>query len=334
MNAKNIKLNKLVKILSIMAAVSIVLLGIVVPVFDIPAYFRGEQLAFGVISPKTFDVNMSETFAINDLSSLEVDMYFSDIFVETNKNDKITLSYTGSIVSGEMIDEPHLLISESSDGLQIKSAFRSGLNTGNSTLILKLSIPENKLKDLKLETSSGYISVSGSPSENMILDTSSGKISLDGFRAKRLSTDSSSGNHEISNIEVETLNMSSSSGNISVKKTSSTKLKMNLTSGRAKLESYSGNLDFSSSSGSLMASFESVDNEVRTKSTSGDITLFFDSDAGFILDAETSSGDIDIDFPVTMEGNFDKDNFQGSVADGRGLVSIHTSSGDITINKK
>lgn len=353
MNAKDIKLKKLVKILLITAAVSLVLLGIVVPVFNIPAYFRGEQLAFGVISSKTFEVNISKTFAIDGLSTIEADMYFSDILVETNKNDKISLSYTGSFVGEEMIDEPYLLISESSDGLQIKSAFRSGFNTGNSTLILKLSIPENKLKDLKLGTSSGKITVSGSPSENLVLDASSGKISLDGFRGIRLSTDSSSGNHEIFNIEVDDLNMSStsgditvhsgtlvqsrikaSSGDVSLEKTSSADLKIDLTSGRANLEKYSGNLDFSSSSGSLTASFESVDNELRVNSTSGDITLFLNSDAGFILDAETSSGDIDIDFPVTMEGKFDKDNFQGSVADGRGLVSIDTSSGDITINKK
>jgi Toastrack DUF4097 len=353
MNVKDIKLKKLVKIFSIMAAVSLVLLGIVVLVFDIPAYFRGEQLAYGVKSGKTIDVNMSETFDIDGISSIEADMYFSDILVETNSSDKITLSYVGSFVSGEMIDKPHLLISESSDGLQIKSAFRSGFNTGNSTLVLKLSIPEKLLKELQLGTSSGDIILSGSPSENLILDTASGKISLDGYRGKQLSTDSSSGDHEIFNIEVDALNISSTSGDVTVhsgklvqsiintssgdvtlEKTSSANLKIDLTSGRAKLEKYSGNLDFSSSSGSLMASFESVGNEIRANSSSGDITLIFDADDGFTLNADTSSGDIDIEFPVTMTGNFDKDQFQGSVADGGGRVSIDTSSGDITIKKK
>ena len=353
MKLKDIKLKKVIEILIITAAVSIMLLGLVVWIFNIPAYFRGEKGAYVMTPENSVSVNVNKTYEIDGITSIDIDLLFSDIDVLVTDDDTISFLYIGSVISKPEFKEPFLVFNKTLGKLQIKTTYSTGYNVANSSVVLKLSIPEGKLKELKLATSSGDITVFGNAAGKMILDTSSGSIAVNGFTGTELICESSSGDQNYIHLEVGKLHLSSSSGDVTIDDSSSDKTvvetssggieirqfgtkenQIETISGQVNMENYSGNLNFSSSSGALKASFDREGVEIIADTSSGDVTLLFKEDAGFTLKVDTSSGQLRSDFPLTLSGDYDKDKINGSVGDGQRLVKVKTSSGDITINRK
>lgn len=353
MKLKEIKLKKLIEILVITAALSTLLLGLVVWIFDIPAYMRGEKGAYAITPENSIAVNVSKSYKIEGITSIDADLRFSDIDVSVTDSDSVSFVYTGSVISRPDFEEPFLVFSETTGRLTIRTTFKDGYSVANSNVVLKLSIPENKLKELKLATSSGDIHVTGTSAEILFLDASSGEITVNGFSGDSLNCESSSGYNDLLDVAVNNLSVSTSSGKVTLRSSSaessfietssgdilisdfsSAENKIDTTSGSAELENFSGNLDFSSSSGLLRAAFEDEGDEIIADTSSGDVVLLFDNDAAFTIKSETSSGEFIIDFPMTLQGTYDNDHIRGKVGDGSGLVKISTSSGDITIKSR
>ena len=64
---------------------------------------------------------------------------------------------------------------------------------------------------------------------------------------------------------------------------------------------------------------------------SASITLDLPDDAAFTLDAESESGAINVDHPLTVEGKISKKHVRGDVRGGGPLLVIDTGSGSIRI---
>ena len=64
---------------------------------------------------------------------------------------------------------------------------------------------------------------------------------------------------------------------------------------------------------------------------SGSVRISLPGDAAFELDAESNSGDIDIDHPITVQGMISEDRLKGEVRGGGALLRVRTGSGDIRI---
>ncbi|MBI9097062.1 MAG: DUF4097 family beta strand repeat protein [Spirochaetaceae bacterium] len=353
MKLKDIKLNQLVKMLALIAASSIVLLGLVVWIFDIPAYFRGEKGSYVLTDENSVSVNVNKTYEMDGISSIEADLSFSDIDVIVRDVDSVSFIYTGSVISKPEFEEPFLLFNMDGGKLSIRTTMKSGYRVANSNLVLKISLPENKLKELNLATTSGDITLLGNASENLLISTSSGDAAVNGYGGDSLKTRTSSGHQDYINLNVAMLDLSSSSGDITMDDSVSEKTvigtssgeitivnftsdenRIKTTSGKVLIDDYSGNLDFSSSSGRLNGGFLFGGYEILARTSSGDVTLTFPEDAGFQVRTETSSGDFNTDFPLTLEGDFSDDRVSGRIGDGSGLVNVHTSSGDISIKTR
>jgi Toastrack DUF4097 len=353
MKLKDIKLKKLIEILIITAAVSIMLLGLVIWIFNIPAYLRGEKGPHAMTPENSVTVNLNKTYEIENITSIDADLGFSDIDVIVNDGDTVSFVYSGSLISNPEFKEPFLIFRESMGRLTIETTFTGNYNISNSTVVLKLSIPADKLKELKLRASSGDITVFGDAAEKLIIDTSSGEIAVNGLSGESLTADSSSGDQNFINLELKSLDVSSSSGDISLNNSTAAKAyystssgeiiadefnseacRVETTSGNVQMDNYSGNLNFSSSSGLLDVIFGEEGDEIIADTSSGDVMMTFAENAGFNIRMETSSGDFNIDFPLTLEGDYNDDSINGRIGDGEGLVRISTSSGDITIKSK
>jgi DUF4097 and DUF4098 domain-containing protein YvlB len=68
------------------------------------------------------------------------------------------------------------------------------------------------------------------------------------------------------------------------------------------------------------------------RASSGDVTLRVPSNASFRLYAHTSSGDIDAEIPIVMEGTAAKHELRARLGDGKARVEAETSSGKITLH--
>ena len=67
---------------------------------------------------------------------------------------------------------------------------------------------------------------------------------------------------------------------------------------------------------------------------SGDIRLILPSGSNFKLNVKTSSGNLDTDFSLMMQGNIGRKRLQGVVGRGGAYINISTFSGDIQIKKR
>ena len=69
---------------------------------------------------------------------------------------------------------------------------------------------------------------------------------------------------------------------------------------------------------------------------SGTVHLNLPASVGAVFSVETFSGDIDSDFPVTMQpgqGRTSQDRFEFTIGDGKARISAETFSGKIIINR-
>jgi hypothetical protein len=103
----------------------------------------------------------------------------------------------------------------------------------------------------------------------------------------------------------------------------------------------SGSIDLRGVQGSLRADAGSGGIRVEGRQAgpweldtgSGSIRIRLPENASFELDAESSSGDIDVDHAITVQGKISEDHLKGQVGDGGSLLHVRTGSGDIRIRK-
>lgn len=72
---------------------------------------------------------------------------------------------------------------------------------------------------------------------------------------------------------------------------------------------------------------------LKLSSVNGDVSISVPGDAAFDLDASTVNGDIDSDFPITVNGKLRKQQLRGVVNGGGRRLSLNTVNGSVRIAK-
>ena len=111
-----------------------------------------------------------------------------------------------------------------------------------------------------------------------------------------------------------------------------------ITADRAEVNTVSGKVDLDgsfrqvtggSTSGEVDLALRKCPDRIELTTVSGDVELKLPQNAGFTLDYSTVSGDLESDLPLTTERN------GGHICgDGSGRITIDTTSGDLTIEKR
>jgi len=101
-------------------------------------------------------------------------------------------------------------------------------------------------------------------------------------------------------------------------------------SGGVRINRARGSLDVQTGSGGIRA-YGKMEGEWRLKASSGDVHIRLSKAASFDFDCRTSSGGIQSDHPVTIQGRMSRNELSGSVGGGGDLLHVRTSSGDIRI---
>jgi len=122
----------------------------------------------------------------------------------------------------------------------------------------------------------------------------------------------------------------SGSGSIDVAQTGAGDVNASSNSGGVRLRGVQGGLRASTSSGGLDVEGQ-VAGDWRLSSSSGHVTVNVPAKQGFDLDANSNSGRIDVDFPITVSGTIGKHALRGSARGGGPLVHVRTTSGGISI---
>jgi len=98
------------------------------------------------------------------------------------------------------------------------------------------------------------------------------------------------------------------------------------------VDATSRSLSIDTGSGGITADLQRDIASLRAETGSGDIAIHAPASLGAQVAIETSSGEIETDFPmqVTRHG---RDHMVGTIGDGKGTIAIETGSGQIRLLK-
>ncbi len=123
---------------------------------------------------------------------------------------------------------------------------------------------------------------------------------------------------------------STGSGSIVMSQTAPGDVKASTGSGGMELTGIVGALKASAGSGRIRVDGHQEGDWI-IDAGSGSVRIRLPADAAFTLDAETGSGGIDIDHPLTIEGKVSKRHLRGDVRGGGHLLRVDTGSGGVRI---
>lgn len=173
---------------------------------------------------------------------------------------------------------------------------------------------ENVDGDLLVDTGSGHVDVRGLRGERASIDTGSGHVSLRDAEVPGIQVDTGSGHVEMDQITCEDIEVDTGSGHVEIDELSADAAMIDTGSGRVRVE---------------LVEMGSGDFEVDTGS--GSITFLMPADPSARVEAETSSGGIDVDVDGADFSRDKRDHVRFEVGNGDAEVSLDAGSGGIRI---
>jgi DUF4097 and DUF4098 domain-containing protein YvlB len=166
---------------------------------------------------------------------------------------------------------------------------------------------------LHIDVGSGEIAVSEAEGD-VTLDTGSGDVSVRDVRGDELYIDTGSGSVTAAAVAVRDLTIDTGSGNVEV------------TGGSAR----SASID--TGSGSVELHLSNSPEEVMVDTGSGSVTVRVPDSFSARVEIETSSGDIDLEFPLQVS-DWERNHVTGTIGSGDGRLTVETGSGSVALLK-
>ncbi|GAB6087697.1 DUF4097 family beta strand repeat-containing protein [Alkaliphilus crotonatoxidans] len=239
-------------------------------------------------------VNQEEVINITDISNITIstDSVPIRLYV-VEGTDELKAHYYGSVQTNGA--PPELELKQSGNKIVVRENRREKMNVGFNfeNLSMDIYLPKQYQKELSLHSISGDVLMDKLQLSKIEAETISGKISLDGAILERGFFKSTSGNIEINH--------------------------------------YLGELRGETVSGHLAVELAGLEDKVDINSISGDIKVALPSDSSFKLMANSTSGKITSDFPMTVNGKSKSNTLEGIVGKGEHELELKTISGNINI---
>ena len=121
------------------------------------------------------------------------------------------------------------------------------------------------------------------------------------------------------------------SGDITFEQTASGSVHAETGSGNIHLRNVSGGVEAGAGSGDVDVQGK-IASDWRIHTGSGEVQVKLPSDAKFNIDARSSSGNVEVRHPVTMQGVLKKNHIEGTVNGGGTLLQVSTGSGTIRVD--
>lgn len=270
----------------------------------------------------------------------------------------------------ELAEQVTIRFESTPEGLEIKADRPERLRNKSVSISYEVTVPHQTnircssasgsldLRDLtgdvKAHAASGSVKaarITGSVN----LDSASGSIRAEAISSGDAHLNSASGSVRLSQgSNLDTCNIGAASGSVTAEDVDADSITMHAASGSIRLaDANAGTVDLDTGSGSIRA--ENLNcSSLKAKSPSGGISIAFAAAASKDLQADihassgsvrlnmppdfagqvdlsAGSGSVHIDLPVTVKGKISKRHITGSVGQGAGRLSVHTSSGSIRV---
>lgn len=179
-----------------------------------------------------------------------------------------------------------------------------------------------------VESGSGSQHISGAGAE-VRASTGSGDIEARDIKG-HLNIETGSGTVRASNV-ASGARLRTGSGDITFEQTAPGDVNAETGSGTLHLKNIRGGLQATTGSGDIEVD-GAMQGSWHLDTGSGTVNVHLPNDAKFDVRARSSSGGVNVDHPVTVQGAIKRNSVEGSVRGGGPLLSIQTGSGSIHVN--
>jgi len=295
----------------------------------------------------------TRTFKIGSGGSIDLGNIAGDITVTRGGGSDAIVEIVKSALGRHASDAKEMLglvtvdVTERSGRVEVKTNYPSGDDwrrghRRNVNVSVAYTVTAPAGTRVSVQSISGNIRISdikGDVSANTI----SGDVHISG--AGRIGMAKSiSGTIEIADVKTDgAIDTSTVSGDVRVRHVSARRLSGGTVSGDVRLEDIEAEgVTAHSTSGTITFTGTLVRNgRYELKSFSGEVRLALAGSTGFEIDANSFSGDVRSDFPITTHGTVDTGGrrshrtiLKGTYGDGSAVLQITTFSGSIVIAKK
>lgn len=221
------------------------------------------------------------------------------------------------------------------DGLEASADLRIQLPAGHRASVYlavgKVAVG-NVDGRLSIDAHSAPVNATGTRGE-LSIDVGSGPVSVTGARGD-LSVDTGSGPVEVSRFEGTELTVDTGSGDVTASEIKGNGISIDTGSGDIRLSAVSApEVTVETGSGGVTADLRTDPTTLSVETGSGNIRITAPSTLGAEVDIETSSGEVESDFPLQVTRH-SREHLVGTIGDGRGKIQIETGSGDVRLLRK
>lgn len=284
---------------------------------------------FRFLTSRTHMVNDSETFSINNVNDLVVDVLVKELRIIETSDSQATVDLKGSINASF---SPELIVEQSGKTITIRSHKRSLTNTNvyKNELIMTVSLPAGYSNNLKGSTVSGVINMNGFTLNNLELSNVSGAIDLGKSTANNTKMSTVSGAITVNGIQSNQVDLSTVSGKISVGDISSDAISVKSVSGAIDIYGEINTFTARTTSGKITTRIENLNGDIDITTVSGAVELDVPEDSSYRLNFSTVSGGFEPSsgLEIIKIKNNDVTAVKGN---GTNSVKISTTSGKLTI---
>jgi hypothetical protein len=184
---------------------------------------------------------------------------------------------------------------------------------------------------LEVDAHAAPVTATGVKGE-LSVDVGSGTVRVSQIEGD-LSVDTGSGSVDVSRYHGASLSIDTGSGDVTGTELAGDEISIETGSGEIKLSAVTApRVSLETGSGGITADLRQDIASLEAETGSGDVAIRAPANLGAAVEIETSSGEIETDFPlqITRHG---RDHMVGTIGDGKGTIAIETGSGGIRLLK-
>jgi lia operon protein LiaG len=183
-----------------------------------------------------------------------------------------------------------------------------------------------------LDTHGANVSATGMKGD-LDIDTGSGDVRVDGMTGP-LRVDVGSGDVTLSSVSGASLDIDTGSGEVRGTGVASGVLRIDTGSGDVELDGLTAqDVNVDVGSGNVELGWTTDPGDLTVDSGSGDVVLTIPANSGATVDFESSSGDVDSDFPIQTT-RVQRDALRGTFGDGKGRLAVESGSGSLKLVRR
>ncbi len=286
---------------------------------------------------------IDKSFTVDPGGTLKVDTKRGSIEVEGHRGNTVEVKVIREVKTSnkeeaqEILEKFPVEFEQRGDDVFITATYEERnivkklLDSMNKKLRVKFVISVPDVYNVDLRTSGGSIQVRGL--EGRVLSrTSGGSLTFDGIVGD-IEGRTSGGSIKIGNVDGNA-DIHTSGGSITIEKAAG-EVDAHTSGGSITVHEVMGTIQADTSGGSIKAYISrQPEAPCRLTTSGGSVTVTMADDIRVNLDARTSGGRVNTEFPVTIKGEIKRTNLEAKINGGGPELYLRTSGGSIYLKKK